>query len=385
MRIDIRLIVALFIFFVFICCSSPQLINEVENNEFGSSSCLSDLIVEKYNFQIPFTPDTTTCSLVVPYNTGTLKIYPIKESNKVGVIVRLNDILLEKKSSLFGYQDYYICSPLQDTNRVEISIGERIYTLLITKEVVIKIASWNIANLSKSKTDSELKTISSIIKRYDVVAVQEVNDKNVLERIKTLIPDFEYIVTESKVGIGGYAEYYAFFYKKEIIKVVGSPYVWNDDKDYFVREPFIASFKSGNFTWTMANIHILYGDNEAERRKEINKIDDVIKDLLSNNPSEKDIIFVGDFNFPSNDIGWEMSDIDYKYLIDSSLKTTIKDVSSYDNIWYNSISTIEFKGLYEVYKFDEELYQSNYDLAKNEISDHRPISGIFIINLQGDD
>jgi len=45
----------------------------------------------------------------------------------------------------------------------------------------ITIASWNIRILSdNSRSDSELKEIASIIKRYDIVAVQEVRDTDVL-------------------------------------------------------------------------------------------------------------------------------------------------------------------------------------------------------------
>ncbi|HPO50160.1 MAG TPA: endonuclease/exonuclease/phosphatase family protein [Spirochaetota bacterium] len=369
-----------FIIYFLSGCSTPDFVDKIENLDSKKDIYLSDLIIEGFELEKTFPKDNTSCALVVPYKTESIKIYPVKNSDKEEALVKLNGKEINSKKDFFKLQKYYICEPLLDSNKIEISYGEKNYELYVDKEVVVKIASWNIANLSNSKSDYELTKISSIVGRYDLIAVQEVNDTLVLERIKALIPDYDYVATDGKVGSGGYAEYYCYFYKKSAINFEGASYLWNDESDWFVREPFIADFKAGNFSFTMINIHILYGNNETERRVEIQKLDDVIEDILIKNPDEKDLILVGDFNFSSDDIGWEVSRIGYTHTVDPTMKTTIKDVSSYDNLWYNPVYTKEFKELYEIYKFDEEIYLGDYSLAEREVSDHRPIGGIFIVN-----
>ena len=57
----------------------------------------------------------------------------------------------------------------------------------------ISLASWNIRNIStRSRSGAELGIISLIIFRHDFIALQEVLDKEVIERIqKILKKDFQ--------------------------------------------------------------------------------------------------------------------------------------------------------------------------------------------------
>ncbi len=236
----------------------------------------------------------------------------------------------------------------------------------------ILLASWNVRILSdKSRDDSELQMIAQIIDRYDLVAIQEVRDTRVLNRLRVMLPGWDYIASES-VG-RGVTELYAFFYRVSDVKPISDAKTIEDPYDVFIREPAVASFKAANFDFTLVSNHILYGDSKNDRRAEIRHLDDLINYIDEINNAENDVILLGDFNMPASDQSWEMEG--FIPVIDPSWKTTITDTSSYDNIWLSDTDTYssEFMGLYEIYHFDEILYDDD-NTAKLEVSDHRPIA-----------
>lgn len=67
----------------------------------------------------------------------------------------------------------------------------------------IKLASWNVRILSdNSRDDSELQKIATIIDRYDIVAVQEVRDNEVINRLLNILPDEWGTIISNKTGRG---------------------------------------------------------------------------------------------------------------------------------------------------------------------------------------
>jgi len=248
----------------------------------------------------------------------------------------------------------------------------------------IKLASWNIRILSNdSRDDSELQKIATIIDRYDIVAVQEVRDDEVINRLLNILPDEWDAIISNKTG-RGVKEKYTYFYNSDIIQPLGTSYLFSDPDDLLIREPFIAHFKASNFDFTLTTIHSIFGDSINDRRAEIMKMDDIIALVDTANGSESDIILLGDFNMPADDYSWDMGT--YHNLIQPTLKTTITDTSSYDNFWINSGTwNREYNSFYEMYKFDELLFSNDDEQASLEVSDHRPISAKFITNLGDDD
>jgi len=246
----------------------------------------------------------------------------------------------------------------------------------------IKLATWNIRILSNgSRDDTELVEIADILKRYDLIAIQEARDTVVLNRLQAILPGYDYIAS-SPVG-RRVKEIYAYFYKPSVISTIGTAYIFLDPGDVFIREPFIVCFKAGNFDFTLIDIHVLYGDSETERREEIKLLDDVLLNVDENNGGEKDIILLGDFNFDSTDTGWQITT--YNPVVPPSTKTTITDTSSYDNIWTNPTYTYEYQEPLEVYRFDELVFNNNDEAASLAVSDHRPVSVIFKTDTPDDD
>jgi deoxyribonuclease-1-like protein len=243
---------------------------------------------------------------------------------------------------------------------------------------ILNLASWNIRILSNnSRDDSELSAISQIITRYDLVAIQEVRDEQVIQRLIKFLPaGWNYLISD-QVG-RGVKERYAYLYDSQKVKPVGIDYVISDPEDYFIREPYAASFVSGNFDFTLLTFHAIYGDSIFDRRKEIGYLPDLIDHIQNTLGFEKDLILLGDFNLPSDDRAWSGFD-DYKAVIPPSEKTTITDTSSYDNFWLHENFTFneEFISLLEIYKFDELLCMNNDSQASKIYSDHRPIAITF--------
>ncbi|MDC7222081.1 MAG: endonuclease/exonuclease/phosphatase family protein [Spirochaetales bacterium] len=243
------------------------------------------------------------------------------------------------------------------------------------------LTTWNVRILSdKSRDDSELDKIASIIEQSDFVALQEVRDSRVLARLMDRLEGWDYIL--SLPAGRGVKEFYAYLYRTELFEVLGAPYSLNDYEDLFIREPYIAHFRCGTFDFTIVTMHSIYGDKKALRRAEAALLDDVIAYVDEENGPEADVILTGDFNLPGDDGAWEMEP--YRYLVPSDVKTTISDASSYDNIWI-STATTEVMTDISLYAFDEILFGNDDKTASREVSDHRPVSIEIRSNLPDDD
>ncbi len=239
------------------------------------------------------------------------------------------------------------------------------------------LASWNIRILSnKSRSDSELTSIASIINRYDIIAIQEVRDTIVLDRLRERLPaNWDYIASKP-VG-RGVKELYAFFYRTDRVTPITAVMTLEDPDDHFIREPAIASFSTSSFDFTLVTIHVIYGHSVAERREEVSLLDDVLTLVDGENGAEEDVILLGDFNMDADDESWQIQG--YIPVISPTQMTTVTDTSSYDNIWLSEAHTYchEFSHLNEIYRFDEEVFGGDDDTAKLICSDHRPISVVF--------
>ena len=241
--------------------------------------------------------------------------------------------------------------------------------------------TWNIRILSdNSRDEDELDRIAEIMEKSDFIAVQEVRDSRVLDRLMERLPGWDYVLS---LPVGrGVKEFYAFLYREEMFELLGAPYTVEDGEDLFIREPFVAHFRCGSFDFTVVTIHSIYGERKADRRAEAALLDDVIRYVDHENGKEDDVILTGDFNLPGDDKAWEMAG--RRFLVPSDVKTTISDASSFDNIWIGP-STLEISSQVSLYPFDELLYDNDDKAASREISDHRPVSVELRTNLPDDD
>jgi endonuclease/exonuclease/phosphatase family metal-dependent hydrolase len=244
----------------------------------------------------------------------------------------------------------------------------------LTAQEPLSLATWNVRILSdNSRDDQELEQIASILSRYEFVALQEVRDTIVLDRLVALLPDYAYIASPP-VG-RGVSERYAFFYHTGRIDVTAEPTLAPDPDDIFIREPFVGHFAADSFDFSIVSVHIIYGDSITQRRTEVSALAEILMAVDTANGSEADILLVGDFNLPPDDQAWDLPT--YRPLVPPDMPTTITDRSSYDNIWFRPATTHEIFADIEIYLFDELLFTNNDRAASLAVSDHRPVRARF--------
>ncbi|WP_340154693.1 endonuclease/exonuclease/phosphatase family protein [uncultured Winogradskyella sp.] len=186
------------------------------------------------------------------------------------------------------------------------------------------IATWNIrafGNLTR-KWDSDdddspkrdlhsILCIAEIIKRFDVIAVQEVKDniRALRDTLKVLGSNWSLILTDVNKGKVGNGERMAYLFDTRRVQLSGLagelvvPEEWEDSikdnalSNQFVRSPYAVSFKSGKRTFILVTLHILYGKNKKNRIPELRGIAKWLRDWADNvNAYHQDFIALGDFN-----------------------------------------------------------------------------------------
>lgn len=186
------------------------------------------------------------------------------------------------------------------------------------------IGSWNIrafGNLTRKwdsdETDSPKRDLHSvlciaeIIKRFDVIAIQEVkaNIRALRDTLKVLGENWSMILTDVSKGDSGNGERMAYLFDTRRVKLSGLagelvvPNEWTDTAsqealtEQFVRTPYAVSFKSNEQTFILVTLHILYGKKSADRIKELKGIAKWLSDWAKDiNAYHQNLIALGDFN-----------------------------------------------------------------------------------------
>jgi endonuclease/exonuclease/phosphatase family metal-dependent hydrolase len=295
----------------------------------------------------------------------------------------------------------------------------------------LPLASWNIANIgAQDRTLNAKRLIAHILKRFDLVAVQEVNDRfrTFASIVEMMGSKYEYIMSDT----AGNAERLAYIYRsdkvtpnnlfgelslrpreypKRTVKVRWTDANGVDRVDKFVpfdRNPFIGSFSSGNFDFVLANVHLYFGAFQNSKKKEERKKyarrvleihalarwADRRKDKAST--YDKDIILIGDMNVPSMDA----TESTYKELVkygwrpaDYTTKTggsNLGNDKTYDQMAFApTVPSTRITGL-GVFDFDKAAFKPLWEKLlekmptskaiglfnrhlKHHISDHRPL------------
>lgn len=189
------------------------------------------------------------------------------------------------------------------------------------------ICSWNIrmfGNLTM-KWQSETKDspkrdmhsllcIVEILRRFDIIAVQEVrgNIKCLRETMRLLGPDWGFLMTDVTKGDKGNNERLAFIFDHRKVRLSGlaCEIVIPDEElqenkaigpdalqRQFARTPYAVSFQVANHTFVLLTLHVLFGKKSADRVAEIKAIAQWIKDWAVELDSwNHSLITLGDFN-----------------------------------------------------------------------------------------
>ena len=203
------------------------------------------------------------------------------------------------------------------------------------------LASWNIANLGVQKRPRRAHNIiAHIISRFDLLAIQEINDnyRSFLKIIDRLDGDFDFVLSDT----AGNDERLGFIYRKSKVrleKLFGEValrpreyprrnvrvHFTQGGKDRvrtlknfrfvpFDRNPFIGSFRSGNINFVLANVHLYFGNFQraartaAQRKKYARRVLEIYALARwartrseGGNALDRDIALLGDMNIPNMD------------------------------------------------------------------------------------
>ena len=261
----------------------------------------------------------------------------------------------------------------------ELSIGKEIVNSddkQKKNEGKIIIASFNAMRLGEKEKNYEI--MAKVLSNFDLIGIEEVMHEKGLKKLKAHLikltgEKWEYIISENSVGSEGYREYYGYIYRKEKFQEVRKLGFYKEkNENEFMREPYGAYFKSGNFDFVYVICHSIFGDKETQRLIEASNYINVYEYFLKES-GESDIIIAGDFNVPADSPAFrnlsERAGVSY-LLSPGENPTTLSDerlVSSYDNFFINKQKTKEFNGNFGVYNF---IKNNNYAIIKKYVSDH---------------
>lgn len=186
------------------------------------------------------------------------------------------------------------------------------------------IATWNIRsfgnytrvdmsgpNDSPKRDKHSVFCIAEIIRRFDVIAVQEVksNIRALRDTMKELGDEWSMILTDVTKGSAGNGERMAYIFDTRRVRLSGLacelvvPKEWYSDIDadalneQFVRTPYAVSFISGTKTFILVTLHIKYGKKSKDRIKELKGIAEWLSTWASDiNAYHQNLITLGDFN-----------------------------------------------------------------------------------------
>ncbi|MBT6156756.1 MAG: endonuclease/exonuclease/phosphatase [Planctomycetaceae bacterium] len=248
----------------------------------------------------------------------------------------------------------------------------------------VSIASFNIQvfGISKLKKQPVMDVLAKVVRRFDVVAIQELRAKD-----QTVVPKFLELVNADgsnydsvvgpRLGRTSSKEQYVFLYDSERIQLSRSSVTTvSDPRDLLHREPLVARFRvrsqpaENAFTFTLVNIHT----DPDETDTELDALADVFRRVQGDGSNEDDIILLGDLNVDEYHLGRLGRLPNIAWAI-AGVKTNTRRTKSYDNIVFDQQATVEYRGKSGVLDLLAE-----YGLSKDEaldVSDHLPVWGIF--------
>lgn len=264
----------------------------------------------------------------------------------------------------------------------------------------IRIASWNVLNLGE-ETPVDLR--AQVIAQFEIVALQEIESLDGLERlIDELVEqtDEPWGETHSDlIGEGNAAEYYVYVYRDDIIDQVAgleSVYPEQDPAD-FSREPYFATFKAGNFDFTLITIHT-DPSPQSLTTKEVQRLATVWTHVQDLDENEQDILLMGDFNKnkPTHKAFDKLEELGATFLVTeegtfTSYSTLPDKIGAkwYDNIWVDMLFTgYEYTGEHGVDYLHERFFQDEehpHLKVRVDLSDHCPVWAEFSITKTDDD
>ncbi|XP_060598374.1 deoxyribonuclease-1-like [Ruditapes philippinarum] len=253
---------------------------------------------------------------------------------------------------------------------------------------VLRISAFNIKTFGRAKMSDPFKAgiIRDIVKRYDVILIQEIRDISgeALQQLWDMVDRTQYsMVYSERLGRSSYKEQYAYFYKFSTVQVIDVHQYDDGPDDYtdpFEREPFSVRMRpvGGGWDFALVGIHV----KPADAVKEIAFLYDVYNDVRNHWRDVQDVIILGDLNAACSyaretDLKgltiYDQTQFLWPLGFDADTTTSTNTDCAYDRfiISGQNIRSAFIPGSEGIYKF-EETHKLDYSQMV-DVSDHYPI------------
>ena len=247
----------------------------------------------------------------------------------------------------------------------------------------VKVVSWNVEHLGKSKTATEIKFMAKILRDFDVAAIQEVVAGHggaqavaqLADELNRTGSKWDYVISDPTSSSAYKTERYAFLWKTAVVKKIGKPWLEQKYTLEIDREPFYCTFDYKGQPFTLVNFHAITKNLQPETEIKYFKF---LPDLYP----KLNLIFVGDFNCPqSHSVFNPLKKLGYQPLLIAQKTTLKKDIkngeylhSEFDNMFYSPKVNKRNGGIILFYTNFKTLPEAR------SVSDHLPIWMEFSLN-----
>jgi len=248
----------------------------------------------------------------------------------------------------------------------------------------IKLVSWNVENLGKSKSNEEIVFMANLLNQYDLVALQEVvagyGGAQAVARLADALNrkgnQWDYTISDPTTSTPSKTERYAFLWKTATIKKIGKAWLEKKYAAVMEREPYLCTFEYGNKQFTAVSFHAITKSKQPER--EIKYFQ-----FFPSTYPKSNLIIMGDFNCPQSHsvfnplrkMGFASALVNQKTSLKRSIKNSLYLASEFDNIFFPK-SNVKKLGSGVV------LFYQNFPSLRQArtISDHCPVWLEFSLN-----
>jgi endonuclease/exonuclease/phosphatase family metal-dependent hydrolase len=282
--------------------------------------------------------------------------------------------------------------------------------LPLTASDKVLIATWNlrkfgklteewvdIPNTSPKRNLHALRCIIEILKRFDIIAVQEVtgNLKCLRDTMRFLGDGWSFLMTDETKGTKGNKERLAFIFNNSRVKLSGLAceiVIPDEELDkgsikndaltrQFARTPYAVSFKAKDKTFVLLTLHVLFGVKPEDRKPELLAIANWIKDWAKELSGwGHSLIILGDFNIDrrkdENFRAFTSTGLEVPQELQDASRSIFDKMAFYDQIaWYKENFNLTYitGGSYDFTKIAMKSLNISLNDLSFRISDHMPL------------
>lgn len=289
---------------------------------------------------------------------------PLRKLWELSNVPGFGEATIRGLQSLVGpYEDTPMCCPASTALAVRLP---QLEGLPAAGGAHVVVATWNMCRLSLSKPDFALHIVAAVIRQTDVLAMQEVMDVRVLEKLLLAVPEYDCVASPpTGAAESTYHERYAVFYRRCRLRVLDAALVTEQGVPTTTRAPFRVVFTGG---LQLTTVHAVYGKSPTARVAECASFAQACNSDNTNTNTAVHVV-AGDFNVPvTHDSAWQpWTAAGYTAALASHHKTTVAG-NALDNILLRPRNALITAGVHNYVPAVQAIVS---DVA-HAISDHLP-------------